>query len=90
MIIDYKKIGEIKTGDIHVQETYSLDMDTVPPTNKRTGVSEQEVVQVREDFIIVYDRYYKCDFIKKGEPDFKGGFVFPIKANRPEEENLDD
>ena len=67
-----------------------LDVDTMPPTNKRTGVSEQKVVQVREDFIIVHDPHWKCDFIKKGEPDFKGGYLFPIKANRPEVENLDD
>ena len=84
MIINYKKIGEIKTGDIHVQDTYSLDLDTIPPTNRKTGVSEQEVVQVREDFIIVHDPNWECDFIKKGEPDFKGGYVFPIKSNRSE------
>ena len=77
----YKRIDEIKLGDFYVQPQYRLDVDSIPPKEKFVRHKLMEIIgiDVQKKEILVYDSKNDMRWIKKAEPDFKGGYVFPVK-----------
>ena len=77
----YKKIENISIGDFYVQAQYELDLECIPLKKRFVRHKLMEIIgiNVEKKEVLVYDPENDINWVKKAEPDFKGGYVFPIK-----------
>lgn len=77
----YKKINKIEIGDFYVESQYRLNVKSIPPKKEFVRHKLMEIIgiDVEKKEVIVYDSENDFHWIKRADPDFKGGYVFPVK-----------